>query len=339
MGIIMQMMQHSGRFLAHAVPVIVLLASLCLTGTQASEGDRSYFFLSCMDKCLKVNCSNENSSNGEQPPVVEPSILQLLWSCQDECSYNCMWVTVSSFLEKGWGVPQFFGRWPFIRVLGLQEPASVVFSMMNLIANLVMLNEFQSKVPKSVPCYYLWTAHSWVCINAWFWSTVFHSRDISLTEKMDYFCAFSMVLFSFYSMVMRLLHCRIDCISTLFSILCGCLMVFHVTYLSLLPRFDYSYNMKANVTIGVLNGVGWLLFCYSKWHNHKYVWRCALSVVLAMAAMSLEILDFPPIFWTFDAHALWHLSTAMLPFLWYRFIIDDCNHLRALKDKEKLKIL
>ena len=42
-----------------------------------------------------------------------------------------------------------------------------------------------------------------VCINAWFWSTVFHAKDSDITEKLDYFCAFSMVLFSFYSACIR----------------------------------------------------------------------------------------------------------------------------------------
>ncbi|CAB3371893.1 Hypothetical predicted protein [Cloeon dipterum] len=304
-------------------------------------GDHSLIFQKCLAKCLKSNCSTENSSDeGKTPAVVEPFYLQLFWSCKDECGYNCMWETVSTFEQRGWGVPQFYGRWPFIRVLGLQEPASVVFSLLNLVANLAMLNKFQLKVPKFVPGYHLWTIHSWVCINAWFWSSVFHSRDNVLTEKMDYFCAFSMVLYSFYCMAMRVLHCQVNWMSISFSIICGCLMVFHVTYLSLLPRFDYSYNMTANVAIGVLNGLGWLIFCLIKWRKHRYVWRCALSVVLALASMSLEILDFPPLLWTFDAHALWHLSTTILPFLWCRFIIDDCLHLLEKKEKDKkLKML
>lgn len=36
--------------------------------------------------------------------------------------------------------------------------------------------------------------------------------------------------------------------------------------------------------------------------------------------MFLELLDFPPFLWTFDAHALWHLSTCVLPYFWYRCV-------------------
>ena len=42
-----------------------------------------------------------------------------------------------------------------------------------------------------------------VCLNCWFWSCVFHTRDTPFTEKMDYFSAFSAVLFSFYAMIVR----------------------------------------------------------------------------------------------------------------------------------------
>lgn len=133
--------------------------------------------------CIFINILENSSSDGDQQIVVEPYYLQLFWSCQDDCAYDCMWHTVSVFQKQGWGVPQFFGRvifkhynltprtnvnnpflfqWPFVRVLGLQEPASVVFSLFNLVANLKMLTHFQSKVHKSVPCYYLWTTYSWV---------------------------------------------------------------------------------------------------------------------------------------------------------------------------------
>ena len=34
----------------------------------------------------------------------------------------------------------------------------------------------------------------------------------------------------------------------------------------------------------------------------------------------LQLLDFPPILWIFDAHSLWHLSTIPLPLFWYRYV-------------------
>src|ERR1700733_15820098 len=41
-----------------------------------------------------------------------------------------------------------------------------------------------------------------------------------------------------------------------------CLVVYvgHVTYLSILPRFDYSYNMAFNLTLGLIHNVLWSLY-------------------------------------------------------------------------------
>lgn len=52
-----------------------------------------------------------------------------------------------------------------------------------------------------------------------------------------------------FVMAFRLMRCRINWFSVTFSIMCGALMVYHVTYLSLI-KFDYGYNMKANIAIG-----------------------------------------------------------------------------------------
>ena len=48
--------------------------------------------------------------------------------------------------------------------------------------------------------------------------------------------------------------------------------------------------------------------------------------------MSLEIFDFSPVLWLVDSHALWHISTVLIPFLWYQFVIED-NYYLELKSK------
>ena len=47
--------------------------------------------------------------------------------------------------------------------------------------------------------YSVWIGYGIVSLNAWLWSTIFHSRDVDLTEKMDYFSAFSIVTYSLVS--------------------------------------------------------------------------------------------------------------------------------------------
>jgi hypothetical protein len=46
-------------------------------------------------------------------------------------------------------------------------------------------------------------------------------------------------------------------------------------------------------------------------------------VALTTAAMSLELLDFPPLARALDAHALWHLATIPLGLAWWDFMIRD----------------
>jgi len=77
------------------------------------------------------------------------------WSCADECSYGCMWRTVFAFLERGWPIPQFYGKWPFLRLFGMQEPASVIFSVLNFVMHLRLLRKFRREVRSDSPCYKL----------------------------------------------------------------------------------------------------------------------------------------------------------------------------------------
>lgn len=118
-----------------------------------------------------------------------------------------------------------------------------------------------------------------------------------------------------------------------------CLLFFinHFAYLSV-ETFDYSYNMHVNVLtgwffnfffemsilsqslrfVGVLGGIGWIIWSLTQIRKRPYVWKCLTFVLLAGAAMSLELNDFPPIFWTFDSQSLWHLVTAPITILFYK---------------------
>ena len=70
----------------------------------------------------------------------------------------------------------------------------------------------------------------------------------------------------------------------------------------------------------MLNSVGWWIFCVVK--RNGRTWRemlpCALSVLFVDCLMLLELLDFPPLLWTLDAHSLWHLGTIPVTFVWYK---------------------
>ena len=116
--------------------------------------------------------------------------------------------------------------------------------------------------------------------------------------------------------------------------LCTLLYSAHVLYLSLLPRFDYGWNMKANITIALLHNLLWISYSLpsppfrrfrSVPNNDRpsYVLNPALISVATILAVGLEVFDFPPWWRIIDAHSLWHLSTVPIIIVWYRFLIDD----------------
>lgn len=98
-------------------------------------------------------------------------------------------------------------------------------------------------------------------------------------------------------------------------------VIFFLNHFALLSvgKFDYGYNMKANVFTGLLGGSGWMLWYFLQRRRSSYAWKMGIFQLLAAGALSLELLDFEPFWWTFDAHALWHLATVPLTSLLYRF--------------------
>lgn len=48
--------------------------------------------------------------------------------------------------QSGRNTPQFYGKWPFVRIIGIQEPAAALFSIFNLAAHVKWINVFRSEM-------------------------------------------------------------------------------------------------------------------------------------------------------------------------------------------------
>ncbi|KAI9103318.1 Per1-like-domain-containing protein [Phlyctochytrium arcticum] len=297
--------------------IAVILAVLVGT-VLSSSGDRDSFFLNCLHKCTFSECSRPERQ------ATLPLYLRLLqWSCRDNCKYTCMHDITQASLASGGHVQQFYGKWPFKRVLGVQEPASVIFSILNGVMHWRGYRMLRHNIPRRFPLRRLYLINSLLGLNVWIWSSIFHTRDTALTEKMDYFSAILAILFGAYVAAVRVFrldqHYRENLIV---ATLAAGFYISHVTYLSLWP-FDYGYNMAAGVTIGLLSNAVWGLWILRHWRQRPYAWKMATVIILIMAAMSLELFDFPPWKWAIDAHALWHAATIPLIPLLYSFMDDD----------------
>lgn len=155
---------------------------------------------------------------------------------------------------------QYHGKWVFVRFLGAQEPLSVLFSLMNMRVHVLAFFALRKQLPDAFPLKLVYIVHTLICINAWFWSAIFHTRDKNFTEKLDYYAAASVIMSGFFFSACRLF--RISSNSSrflLFRRVCIGSLIMHMLYLSI-GRFDYAYNMAANVVVGLAHNVMWLTY-------------------------------------------------------------------------------
>ncbi|MCJ1424921.1 hypothetical protein MMC29_002809 [Sticta canariensis] len=222
-------------------------------------------------------------------------------------------------------VIQFHGKWPFHRIVGIQEPFSVVFSLLNFLAHRHGLAKIYDCIPAGYSLRKYYVLFSYIGLTSWFFSIIFHTRDFNLTERLDYFAAGASVLYGLYYTPIRIF--RLDqkeppikqTLLRLWSVTCVLLYVVHVTYLTCWS-WDYTYNMAANVTVGVVQNILWSWFSVRRYQKLKQPWAAwpGLIVAWVVVAMSMELLDFPPIKGMVDAHSLWHLGTVGPTIWWYK---------------------
>ncbi|KAI1286116.1 Post-GPI attachment to proteins factor 3 [Halotydeus destructor] len=308
-----------------------------------------------------MNCSSGRSL--EQFRADQPSILVYLgWNCEEECKYKCQWDTIHFLTSNEVGfseneIPQFHGKWTFIRIFGAQEPASALFSLFNLISTYIAWSRYRdglngspnhrrdTKVqfkPTEDPYFYVTTISAILAINAWLWSTIFHAHDFPVTEKLDYFSAFSVVLYSLFAIVVRLIEeqAKPDTLKTsrlvvhvTIAIPFVAYFAYHVHYLTY-KKFDYGYNMKVNLIAGVGGSLLWVYWSLRRYYltyatgsyiKSSHVWKGLTCIVALNAFLSLELLDFAPIHYIFDAHSLWHAATIGIPFYWFEFLRNEAS--------------
>ncbi|KAI8635195.1 Per1-like-domain-containing protein [Xylariaceae sp. FL1651] len=318
--------------------LLALIVCLLLQRAEASLGDRLPEFRECVEVCNRENCDLDNN-----PTHIPFHHRLLLWTCAQECDYTCQHIVTTRRLESGQPITQFHGKWPFVRVLGMQEPFSVLFSLANFLAHQNGLAKLRERVPAGYPLRHYYELFAYFGMASWIASAVFHTRDFAATEQLDYFAAGASVLYGMYYTPVRVFRLdrptpRRRSVLRLWTVFCCALFLAHVAYLKLW-RWNYTYNMTANMIVGMVHNLLWSYFSWKKWRESRQSWTIWPGMLVAwiMLVMSLELLDFPPLWGALDAHSLWHLGTVGPTILWYNFMIRDSHDLAKTAKMKEIK--
>lgn len=217
-------------------------------------------------------------------------------------------------------------------LLNIMEPASVAFSILNLAMHFhgwlsfFILLYYKLPLKQHKKAYYefspLWHIYGFLSMNSWFWSAVFHSRDVDLTEKFDYSSAVALLGFSLILAILRTFNVRDEAARVMVAAPLLAFVTTHILYLNFY-KLDYGWNMKVCVVMAVAQLLIWATWAAITWHPSR--WKLWVVVFGGALAMLLEIYDFPPYYGFLDAHAIWHATTIPLTYIWWSFIRDDAE--------------
>ncbi|EMG48011.1 PER1 Protein PER1 [Candida maltosa Xu316] len=330
--------------------------------TLASIGDNLPEFQNCLTDC---DCQTIPQS--------------IFWSCLANCNYFCQQHITNIREAQGDPTVQFYGKWPFIRVFGFQEFFSTIFSLMNLYVNYKNITPIFRQYRRNDNIYGYKTMYLQylglliVSCVGWGFSAMFHFKDTKITETLDYFGAFAIVLSNLNVIVVRVFHLFAPSRSIILLFWHVLLIMFYITHVTMLKMdWDYGYNTTVNIIVGVSTMVLWCVHSWTVYgtysknyivcnnsiqllphetkllHKLTYLSMSAkssliplipiLNNLILVCGIMLELNDFPPWGRLIDAHALWHLLTVYPSFIWFDWNIWDVEMMKIFNDGTKKKI-
>ncbi|XP_015878073.1 uncharacterized protein LOC107414465 isoform X2 [Ziziphus jujuba] len=329
--------------------------SALVPALHASAGDADPIYKSCVEDCEKSGCVKDKcfqhckfTSDGK--PIDGPWYLQeplylrwKQWDCRSDCRYQCMLAREEERQKLGDKPVKYHGKWPFQRVYGIQEPVAVALSALNLAIqfhgwiSFYILLHYKLPLRPNKRTHYeytgLWHIYALFSMNSWFWSAVYHSRDVELTEKLDYSSAVALLGFTLILAILRAFNVRDEAARVMVAAPLIAFVTTHILYLNFY-KLDYGLNFKVCSAMRVTQLLIWAVWAGVTRHPSR--WKLWVVVAGGGVAMLLEIYDFPPYHGFVDAHALWHATTVPLTYLWWSFVRDDAEF-RTLALHKKVK--
>ncbi|KAL0920915.1 hypothetical protein M5K25_007934 [Dendrobium thyrsiflorum] len=334
--------------------LLLLLLGFLVGGLHASAGDADPIYRTCVEQCEKTgnvgdisipHCLFSSSDEAVNNTWYMQEPLYLQWkqlNCKSDCCYHCMIQRESEREALGLSPVKYHGKWPFKRIFVFQEPASAALSAFNLMMHFVgwlsffvLVNYKLPLRPHSKRTYYeytgLWHIYGLLSMNAWLWSTIFHTRDFEMTEKLDYSSAVALLGYSLILSLLRTFDVKDEATRVMFAAPILAFVTTHILFLNFY-QLDYGWNMKVCIVMGIIQLLVWAIWAGMKRHPHRFkLWTVVFGAAIAML---LEIYDFSPYGGYVDAHALWHATTIPLTYLWWSFIKSDAEYRTAMLVKK-----
>ncbi|CAI5760044.1 unnamed protein product [Candida verbasci] len=321
-----------------------IILFLLATPVISSIGDNLPEFKSCL-----INCDCDKISE------------YLFWTCDENCNYYCQQYITNLRVEKGLKIVQFYGKWPFKRLFGAQEFFATLFSFGNLLVNYNNFKKIYLQYKRNDNEYKILYQQYLILLGisciGWLFSILFHYKDTSLTETLDYFGAFAIILSNLNAITVRVFKFDKQKI-IIWQILLILLYLLHVVKLQI--KWDYSYNMKINIVVGISAMILWIyhsLKVYKEYKKNYIIYNNSIQLLpyetkllnklnylsisnkwitlipilnnlILCIGISLETNDFPPIARYIDAHSLWHFITIFPNLIWYDWNIWDIEMLK-----------
>lgn len=329
---------------------------LCLLkAAYSSLGDVDPHYQHCEESCMVHICHSSwhyhrmhHTSTDDTDYYRDQSPSRLTrshwWSCYDFCRFDCI-DRISHHRQKlGLDTWKYFGHWPFTRFLGLEEPASALFSIFNAVPHLYYLFQqllncrHRVRFNKRPTNKYFMEAYLLVYavsgLLAWMASTIYHAYKTERTSFYDYTFALCFLSAGLFMSIHRCVRSKVVSIISATSL---CILVIYRIYSMLTRRLRFHIHMQicgALVVTTIAVWAWWWTLGHSRERQNRGVktgmknidplylrqrWLCMVCQVGFVLAAMLEVFDFPPWLWVFDAHSLWHAATVPLAFLWYAF--------------------
>ncbi|KAK9086474.1 hypothetical protein Syun_028868 [Stephania yunnanensis] len=102
----------------------------------------------------------------------------------------------------------------------------------------------------------LWHIYGLLAMNSWFWSAVFHSRDVDIAEKLDYSSAVARLGYTLVPAILRSFNLREEAARVMVAAFLIAFVTTHILYLNFYI-LDYGLNAKVCVGMGVAQLLLW----------------------------------------------------------------------------------